>query len=274
LRVDPGVVKQPGQSSNNIVRQDCKLRVNNVSNKIDENTKDEKGEKEVGNDESTVAVVSLKGKVAKFPSPDATYRRSLLGDQRHLLPKTSKTLNPETLKEGKTTVKSRIKEFENRNKNYTRLVKRTPIKVKRGKIAVKSPICKKKDPSRKNSPVMKSNNSDKKKVLTGEFEVNSDKIKKIIGSLDENLKNGENLVSKLTPKKPKGNQVDVVQKTNEVEKNTLENAFQRLMGAKGGTLQKTPVKVKIKRIERRKDTISEQRFLDLKTWASKKPKKD
>ena len=94
---------------------------------MDENVNNEKGEKEVEDDESTVAVVSLNDKVVKFSSPDATYRGSLLEDQRHLLPKTSK---PETLTEGKTTVKSRIKEFE--NKNYTRLVKRTPIKVKRG----------------------------------------------------------------------------------------------------------------------------------------------
>ena len=265
LRGGPDVLGQSDHISNdNTIRQDCELRVNSIMSEIDENKIDKKDENEFIDDENKINVVDNKIELEEMTSQIVPSQRSVLGDQRHLLLKTSRS---ESLEDKKTTVKSRIKEFE--SKNYTGLVKRTPIKVKRGKIGVKSPKLnvKTKSPAKKNSPLVKLK-SNEMKVNKDEIEVNKDKIKKLIGNLNENV------ISNMTPSKLQKVQDDDFLKTNEVNNDNLENAFQRLMGAKGGTLQKTPVRVKVKRIERRKVTISEKKFMDLKTWASKKPENE
>ena len=91
------------------------------------------------------------------------------------------------------------------------------------------------------------------------------KVRKIIENFDSNLINStptKNLV------------IDGGVTSNDTEKmDTHKNAFELLMGAKGDTRSKTPIKRRIKRLENGDFTKSGGKFMDLQNWARNSQKK-
>ena len=85
------------------------------------------------------------------------------------------------------------------------------------------------------------------------------KVRRIIENFDSNLKD-------TTPKKNL-NIDGGLNCDDSKQMDTHKNAFELLMGAKGGARSKTPVKRRIKRLENREITKSGEKFMDLQNWA-------
>ena len=91
--------------------------------------------------------------------------------------------------------------------------------------------------------------------------MNPGKVRGIIDNFNSNL------ISK-TPKKCLNfNDGDILD--NSRQENTHKDAFEFLMGAKGDTRTKTPVRKRVKRLENGDFTKSGEKYFDLKNWASR-----
>ena len=96
--------------------------------------------------------------------------------------------------------------------------------------------------------------------------MNIGKVRGIIDNFDSNL------ISK-TPKKSLNLNDDGEILDHSRRKDIQIDAFEFLMGTKGDTRTKTPVKKRVKRMENGDFTKSGEKFLDMKNWASKCHKK-
>ena len=188
--------------------------------------------------------------------------KNSFGQQRHL------STNFQNSPIMKVTVKSRIKEIETRN--FNNLYKGTPKKVKRSTVKLKSPIIRCKQPtnhrrlsSSSSTIKLSSSKSDKKKE---KGVMNIGKVRGIVDNFDSNL------ISK-TPKKGLNFNDDGGILDHSRRKDIQIDAFEFLMGTKGDTRTKTPVKKRVKRLENGDFTKSGEKFLDMKNWASKCHKK-
>ena len=194
---------------------------------------------------------------------------SQIRDQRHL--------SAEKVVAGKQqSVKGRIKAIE--NKDFNTLYRNSSPKVKRESIRIKSPKI-----SSKSTPKKGSKLSDKKldkKTLrsghktpkstnkTSKIEANYSKVRQLIANFDKNVDPVSS--DKLENKSNDCNELDFLDASN--RKGACINAFERLMMTKkGDTLPKTPVRRRIKRLEKGDFSTSGQKMMDLRNWARKKP---
>ena len=182
------------------------------------------------------------------------------------------------------TVKNRITEYEKKSTNsFNSLYRNSPIKVKRDCIRVKSPKFAPQKPfnASNKKPVNKPNNelrlSSSKCSKPKSASQNSPIVRKQKLSLVKRLfENFDSNVSTTSPSNNDSLHTECNDKggPNTPSKDMVKNAFERLMVAKGGTQEKTPVRRRIKRLDGKNPTISGQNFMDLRNWAKKLPENE
>ena len=143
------------------------------------------------------------------------------GQQRHLSDAFSNSVKK------KTTVKGRIEEIERRT--FNNLHRRTPQKVNRSKVKLKSPILRYKQPTSHQKVTLSSSkvlSSAKKNIRDlNQGIMDTKKVRRIIENFDSNLKD-------TTPKKNL-NIDGGLNCDDSKQMDTHKNAFELLMGAKG-----------------------------------------